>query len=272
MKPHEMIRIEPIFVNWGTGLNLGRQMGATSQGGAINISKGVGEYFTVLVGAQLGATASFAGANETCSAAKFVEFSVYESTNATHAGSAITGATLTLGGTAAGVMKGLYDAFYVITSDLTTSVNSKINGIDYHLGTTSADGSVVAPNFASVVNGMGGSAATVTNIPPKLPHYTAHSLTGAANFAGTTGVVYIAGDDDQGTGLSISMSAAGDTVVPRINKLQGKICINAHALSTNTPKWLSVGISTYAGSTGAFYAFLLRDSGPTPGALVTLNT
>ncbi len=268
MKPYEAIRIEPLNVSWGTGLNVGRNMGATAQGGVVDVSKGVPNHFTVLVGAQVGATASYAGAGETGTAARYVEFSLYEATAATHAGSAVAGATLTLGAATAGTLRGLYDAFYVVASDATTSVNVNINGIDYHLVATQADGSVAAPAWASVFNGQ-----TTDLKMPKIPHYKAHAATGAANFAGTSGVVYIAPDDDEATGLTIQMSAVTDTCVPRMHRLQGKIDVNAHALSTNTPKFLSVGLSTYAGSTGAFYAFLVRDAGgPTPGALVTVNT
>lgn len=268
MKAYEAIRIDPLNVSWGTGLNIGRNMGATAQGGVVDVSKGLPDHFTVLVGGQVGATASLAPAGETGTAANCFQFSLYESTAATHAGSAVAGATVTLGAATAGTLRGLYDAFIVLTSDVTTSVNLKLNNIDYHVVTTYADGSVAAPGFASAVNGR-----TTDVKMPKLPHYKAHAATGSVNFAGTTGVVYIAPDDDQATGLTIEMSAVSDTYVPRMNKLQGKIDVNAHALSTNTPKFLSVRLSTYNGSTGAFYAFLVRDAGAaTPGRLVTVNT
>jgi hypothetical protein len=83
--------------------------------------------------------------------------------------------------------------------------------------------------------------------------------------------MYLYPDDDQGTGLTIIMSGVGDTVVPYMKHLQGKISINAHALSTVNPKWLSVRKTTDSFDTSLFYSFLIRD-GVTPGALVALNT
>ena len=265
MKRYEALRIEPISISWGTGLNLGRAVGTTSQGGAINLSDhGIGD-FSILVGAQMGATASISG--ETVTAAKYMTFTVYESTAATHAGSAITGATMVLGCATAGVARGLYDAFLSVTSDLTTTVNVKINNIDYHTTLTGPgqDGSAVALELANSINGKALHAGH-----PKLPHYTAYTGTGGVFIA--SGVIYIAPDDDQATGLVIEMSAVSDTIVPRMNKLQGIIDINAHALSTNRPKWISIGNSTYTGSTGCYYAFLLRDGARTPGKLTALNT
>jgi transcriptional regulator with XRE-family HTH domain len=104
----------------------------------------------------------------------------------------------------------------------------------------------------------------------KLPHYKATCST-LGVFAGASGVIYIYPDDNQGTGLTIQMAGVGDTVVPYMKHLQGIININAHALSTVTPKWLSVRKTTDSFDTSLFYSFLLRD-GVTPGAIVDLNT
>ena len=263
-KPYEAVRIEPISIGWGTGLNLGGAMGATAQGGAVDITKGIGD-FTILVGAHVGATASATGV--TATAANYVQFSVYEATAATHAGSAISGATLTLGAATAAKLRGAYDAFLRISSLLTTTENITINGFSYHTTLTGPgrDGTAVAAELASAINGFSGGTAM-----PKLPHYKAYSATGI--FAGTSGVIYIAPEDDQATGLTILMASADATIVTYMSRLQGKIDINGHALSSNTPKWINVVNTTFNGGTGCFYAFLLRNGNQTPGRLVELNT
>lgn len=259
-KPYETIRIEPISVGWGTGLNLGGKLGASAQGGVVDITKGIGD-FSIIVGAHVGATASATGVSAT--GANAIQFSVYESTAATHAGSAISGATLTLGAATAGVLRGAVDALLQFSSKHTTAEYLTINGIQYGVGTTSADGTVAAAKWASAINGYGSCQ--------KLPHYKA--WTSAGNFMGTSGKVYLCADDDQATGLDIQMSAANSSGIPvTFWKLQGVIDINAHALSTNTPKFLNVVNSTYAGGTGCLYSFLVRRGAPTPAKVTKLNT
>jgi hypothetical protein len=259
-KPYEAIRIEPISVGWGTGLNLGGKMGATAQGGVVDITKGIGD-FSIIVGAHVGATASATGVSAT--AANYVQFSVYESTAATHVGSAISGATLTLGAATAGQLRGAVDALFTFSSKHTTSEYLTINGIRYGVGTTSADGSVANDKWASAINGFGSCQ--------KLPHYRA--WTSAGQFMGSTGAVYLCAEDDQATGLDIVMSAAGSSGIPvKFYKLQGVIDINGHALSTNTPKFLNVVNSTFNGGTGCFYSFLVRRGAPTPAKVTKLNT
>ena len=262
-KPYEAVRIEPISCWRGTAAG-GGAVGSTIGGGAVDITKGIGD-FTILVGAhnQLG-TASVMTLNSGTAVAD-VKFAVYEATAATHAGSAISGATISLGCATAGVMRGLVDAFLVVASVLTTTENLTINGITYHTTLTGPgqDGSAVSAEFAAKING---SAAGF----PKLPHYKAHTTGGG--FMGATAMIYIAPDDDQATGLTIEMASVTCTAVPYWNKVQGKIDINGHALSTNTPKWLSVRNTTMAGNTAVVYSFLIRGSGRTPGALVSINT
>ena len=262
-KKYEAIRIEPISIGWGTGLNLGGALGTTAHGGAINIGKSIGD-FTVLVGMQLNSTASALGVSGT--AAQYMQFSVYEATSSTSAGSAISGATLTLGAATAGVMRGLYDAVIACNSNLTTTENITINGLAYHTTLTGPgqDGSAVAAEMCNKFNGR-------STVQAKIPHYSA-TCTTLGVWAGTSGLIYVYPDDDQATGLTITMSAVGATTVPYMKKLQGKISVNAHALSTNRPKWINVVNTTFTGATSAVYAFLLRDGGPTPGALVSVNT
>jgi hypothetical protein len=262
-RPHDAIRIEPISIGFGTGLNLGGAMGTTAHGGAVNMGPNVGD-FTVLVGAHLGSTASAIGGGYGTGVAAIL-FTVYESTAATHAGSAISGATLKLGAATAGTLRGLYDCVIAVTSNLTTTENITINGYAYHTTLTGPgqDGSAVAAELCAKINGR----STVQN---KLPHYSA-TCTTLGVWAGTSGLVFIYPDDDQATGLTIAMDAAGSTILPGMNRLQGKISINAHALSTNRPKWINVTNSTYPGTTGTVYAFMMR-GGATPGALVSINT
>lgn len=261
-KPYEVCRIEPISCFRGTAAGGGAH-GSTIGGGAVDITKGIGD-FSILVGAhtQLGTAAVMSTDSGTW--VNNIKFSVYEGTAATHAGSAISGATLSLGCATAGVIRGAVDAIVYVSSNLTTAQTLTINGITYHTTLTGPgrDGSAVSAEYVAKING---SAAGF----PKLPHYKAHSTGGG--FAAATGAFYIAPDDDEATGLTITMSAVTDTAVPYWHKLQGKIDINAHALSTNTPKWLTVRNATHAGNTAVLYSFLLR-GGRTPGALTTLNT
>ncbi len=260
-KPYERIRIEPISCWRGTAAG-GGAVGSTIGGGVVDITNGIGD-LSIIVGAQsqLG-TASVMTLNSG-TAVNNIKFSVYEGTAATHAGSAISGATLSLGCATAGVMRGLLDAFVVVSSLLTTAQTLTINGIVYHTATTGPgrDGSAVSAEYVAAING---SAAL-----QKLPHYKAHSTGGG--FMGATSMFYITADDDEATGLTITMSAVTDTAVPYWNKVQGKIDINAHALSTCTPKFLSVRNATFAGNTAVVYSYLVR-GGRTPGALTAINT
>ncbi len=263
-KKFEAIRIEPLSIISGTGACTGAGIGSTDMGGAVDVSKGIGD-FSVLVGGYLGATSSISA--ESATTAKYVQFTVREATAATHVGSAITGATLTLGAATAGTIRGAYDVFVAVASALNTSVGIKINGYEYHNTALHAGaGTAAAIELANHINGLSTLAGT-----KKLPHYKAHIST-VGVFAGTTGMLYICPDDDQATGLTIEMSAVTDTVVPYMKRLQGVISVNGHALSTNTPKFINVSISTYAGDTSHFYSFLLRDGNRTPGAVTDLNT
>lgn len=268
-KPYEAIRIEH-FTNFmavdGESTKVaGGAMGSTIGGGAINVSRtGIGD-FSVLVGLYAGATAT--AVSESGTAIKKAMFAVYEATAATHAGSAITGATMTLGAATAGTLRGLTDAFIRVNSALTTDVAISINGFSYHTTLTGPgrDGSAVAAEMCNILNGI----STRTEFT-KIPHYKATCST-LGVFAGASGVIYIYPDDNQATGLTIQMSAVDATIVPYMKHLQGVININAHALSTNTPKWLSVRKTTDSFDTSLFYSFLIRE-GVTPGAIVDLNT
>jgi hypothetical protein len=258
MKNYEVMRFEPMNIAVATAA-VGGAIGATSGGGAINVTNGIGD-FSVLVGVRGGATIAL---GQTATAANYVQFAVYESTAATHAGSAISGATRTIGAATAGHLRGAVDAILTFSSKHTTAEYLTINGIQYGVGTTSADGSVAAAKWASAINGHGTCQ--------RLPHYKA-LVSSTGGFADTTGKVYLCSDDDQGTGLDIQMTAANSSGNPiGFLNLQGVIDINGHALSTNTPKFLSVKQTTYNGTTAIMYAFLLR-RGRTPAKVTQLNT
>ena len=262
-KKYEQLRIEPISCFFGTAAG-GGAVGSTIGGGVVDVSKSIGD-FSVLVGVYgvLGTVIVMSSRSGT--AANVVSFAVYESTAATHAGSAISGATVSMGAATAGTLRGLYDAFVIVSSLLTTTQTITINGFAYHTTLTGPgqDGSAVSAELRAKFNG---SAAGY----PKIPHYKTHSTGGG--FMEATALLYIAPDDDQATGLTIVMSAVTATIVPYWNKLQGIIDVNAHALSTNRPKFISVRNTTFQGGTSVVYSFLLRDGGPTPGALVSVNT
>lgn len=199
----------------------------------------------------------------TATAANYIQFSVVEATAASAAGSAISGATVTLGAATAAQARGLTRALLRVTSNLTTATEVQINGITYRTTLTGvgSSGEAVAAQLASAINGKATSE--------KLPHYRA-----VANYT-DTGVVLIEPDDDAATGLTIITTAAAATIVPLMLELQGAISIARSKFSTNTPKYIGVSWTTFNGATNVVICDAVRRptySPAFPGRVIQLDT
>lgn len=249
-RPLESIRIDPLFANFSTAA-------ATADG---KVLLNGGQDFSVMCYTRFGATVS---SGVSASVANYVQFSVTEGTAASANGSVISGATVTLGAATVVQCRGIHTAMLLVTSNLTTATKITINGIDYQTTQTGVgtSGEGVAEKLASAINGNATS--------DKLPHYRA-----AANY-GATGQILIEPDDDMGTGLTLIATAAGSTIVPYMIKGFGCIDVAGSKLSTNTPKYIGVQVSTYAGVTAVNAAFLVRRPSAAPcfpGRVVSITT
>ena len=248
---NDFINSIPLMVNQATAVATSMKVlhrgGDFSIRAAVHFASTVGE--AVSTGADLSATDAGNG----------VEFTVVEATAATAAGSAITGATLTLGCATVCQVRGGVISGIEVTSNLTTAVSITINGRSFHTSTTGPgrDGENVATELAAVINGSG------TWDP--LPHYTA-----VANGL-ATGLVTLEPNDEYATGLSIITTAAASTYRPMLGLCQGVINIQGSKLSTNTPKYIGVicGESTAAVGKAVFFE---RGNGRFPGAIVNVTT
>lgn len=233
--------------------------------------KHFGGDFSILCGAQFAATGAIGLPGSTAadySASKtdnVAVFTVVEATASTAAGSAISGATLSLGPATVNVIRGAAIGLFEITSGLTTTVSITINGKDYHTATTGPgrDGTAVATEVQTVLNG-GATGATKVD---KIPHYEA-----LAN-AQSSGVITLSPDDDMATGLTISASAAG-LYRPLGGICQGCINIQGSKLSTNTPKYIGVVIAETTGvvAKSVHLARFPSAGGAFPGAVVNVTT
>lgn len=248
--PSEKIRVTPLLVNFST-------LAATSLIGKTRL-RGHGD-FSVLCGV-LGGTVSTA---RTATAACKYDFSVIESTAASAAGSAISGATMTLGAATALTLRGAVNAICKVATNLATTVNLTVNGLTYHISTAGATAKNGAVALAEALNGGCTGATAVA----KVPHYSAIHTFASAN------LVLLTADDDQGTGLTITTVTGGVQVFQ--NHLQGVIDVQLSKLSTNSPKYIGVACTTHAGATGVRYAQLLSrpSAGPAmPGSKVSCTT
>lgn len=249
--PSEKIRITPLAVSLATA-------GATALN-AKTLYNGQGN-FSVLCGVRAAATTA---TGWTATAAMNWDFTVTESSAATVNATAITGAALSLGATAAFTMKGGVNCILKVTTDCATTAGVTINGIRY-IGTAVGEGDVASSGSMKIsraINGHGTSA--------KLPHYTA-----LANYTAKD-LVLITADDDMGTGLTVTCTA-GSGIQVFMNHLQGVIDVQGSKLSTVTPKYIGVNIVELTGAnTSVAYAQMI--SYPTgkpgmPGVKVSCTT
>lgn len=236
----------------------------TAAGTSMKI-KHVGGDFSILCGAKYAATVvgtlgNTAADYSASKADNVVSFTVVEATSSTSAGSAISGATLDLGCATANTIRGGVIGIVEITSALTTSVDITINNRNFHIGTTGADGTVVATIAANVINGL----STGATAADKLPHYE------VLPNAQASALLTISPDDDLGTGLTISASAAG-IWRPLGGMVQGCINVQGSKLSTVTPKYIGVIVSETTAAVSKS-VHMCRFNGAFPGAVVNCTT
>jgi hypothetical protein len=219
---YEKIRIEPLLCLSNTA--------AASEVRKIKWGDESKMLFTFGVGG-----AAVAGGVISATATSIVQFTLTESTASTAAGSAITGATMSLGCSTAYVVRNAEAIALTLTSVVSTTGTFSVNGYSYHCTAVDAatTGEGVASALAAAINGSGTFE--------KLPHYRAY-----ANF-GATGVVLIAPDDGYGTGLTCA-TANATNFKPRVTKYFGAIELRAEALSTVSPKYIGCVVTTYAGA------------------------
>jgi hypothetical protein len=255
MYPLDRVRIDPLQLNSATAAATSEKI-RIHGGRDFSILCQAGFYSTV----GLSEAASNADWSAT-DAGNAISFAVVESTAASVAGSAITGATLTLGPSTVCVVRGGAISVIYTNSVWTTAISVSINGRSYNLNTTGPgrDGEAVATELAAIINGRG------TWEP--LPHYEA-----LANES-VTGLVTIRPKDDMATGLTITSSAAAGTVVPWPGLCQGVINVQLSKLSTETPKYIGV---TCGESTAVVHRAVSMVRYPTangtPGAIVNCTT
>lgn len=250
MYPADKIRVTPLLIQFGTAAS-------TSLIGKTRF-RGQGD-FTVLCGVNAGTVSTAV----TATAAAKYDFSVVEATAATAAGSVITGATMTLGAATALTSRGNVSLLCKVASDLATTVNLTLNGLTYHISTAGATAKHGASALAEAINGgcTGGTAVD------KLPHYMAIKDFSSAN------LMLVTADDDQGTGITAVATSGGVQIF--VNDLQGVINIQQSKLSTNSPKYIGVALTTQAAATGVRYAQMISwPSGKPgiPGQRVDCNT
>jgi hypothetical protein len=183
---------------------------------------------------------SSAGTAISCTAVNVAQFALYESTASSHAGSAITGATLAIGAATAYKPRSANWMSLTMTSNVTTAMKLHINGFEYYctVSGVGSSGENVAGQIASAINGKG----TFT----KLPHYSA-----VANW-GSSGIVLIQSDDGMGTGLTLATAGATDFKPYAV--FTGAIDLKPGMLSTNTPKFIGISLTTCAGATAMRWA------------------
>lgn len=248
--PSEKVRITPLMVNFSTAA-------ATALIGKTRL-RGHGDV-SVICGVLAGTISTARTATAACK----YDFTVVESTAATAAGSAISGATMTLGAATALTLRGAVNMVCKVASNLATTVNLTINGLTYHISTAGATAKNGAVALAEAINGECTGATAVQ----KLPHYMA-----VADFA-TADLMLITADDDMGTGITAVATSGGVQIFQ--NDLQGVIDIQASKFSTNSPKYIGVACTTQAGATCVRYAQLLSrpSAGPAmPGKKVSCTT
>jgi hypothetical protein len=257
MYPLDNIRIDPLHLGQAT-------VASTSQ--KIRFDKGGGGDFSILVQAGFVSTDGLSAAStiadlSATDAGNAIEFTVVEATAASAAGSAISGATLTLGPATVAVVRGGALSMLQMTSAFTTAMSVTINGLSYGVATAYADAANLAAALASAINGN-------SNSYPKLPHYEA-----IANDIASA-IVSLRPDDDLGTGLTIVTTAAAATMVAYPGYAQGKINVQGSKLSTNTPKYIGVICGESSGVVVRAVSMVRYPSGKDafPGAVVNCTT
>lgn len=186
----------------------------------------------------VGATFISAAATGVCN------FQLLEATAASAAGSAVSGATLSLGvstanvvGSGAGVAVGVIQ----VTSDLTTAHVFTVCGSTFHttLAGPGRNGEDVAATVAYYINN----------------HATLSRFVEAVANNGGTGIVELW---PKPACTGITMETGDASAVMGYRKCQGVINIDVSKLSTTSPKYVGVSLSTHAGATAIRSVKLIR--------------
>jgi len=217
-KIYEQIRIEPMIANSNTAA-------VTSIRKVLwNDDQDMMFYFRIGGGSPTGTAMSATAAN-------VCQMTLTEATASSHAGSAISGATMTLGAATAYKPRSAESLIITLTSAVTTAVKLHINGYEYYatVSGVGSSGENVATQIEDAINGHGTFE--------KLPHYSAKG-----NFT-DTGIVLIYPDDGMGTGLTLATAGATDFKT-RVPAYTGCIELKVESLSTNRPKWIGVTLTT----------------------------
>jgi len=240
MRIYEQFRVEPLIANSNTAA-------ATSprkiKWSADDYRMG---FVCKLQGAPVTGTALSATAVQLC------QFSLTEATAASHAGSVITGATMTLGCATAYKPRSADAMVLIITSAIGSGASFTVNGQGFHCGTVDAatTGEGCASALAVAINGGG--------TQEKLKHYSA-----IGNWT-DTGIVLIYPDDGMGTGLTCTAANATDFKTRPLS-YTGCIELKAESLSTNTPKWIGVTLSTMTNASAERIVDCIRVPSYKPG-------
>lgn len=180
---------------------------------------------------ELGGSSAIGATFVSGAATGICNFQVLEATAASAAGSAVSGATLSLGvstanviGSGAGVAIGIIQ----VTSDLTTGHVFTVCGSTFHTATTGPgrNGEDVATEVAAVINAHSTLSRFVEAVP---------------NLSGT-GIIELW---PKPACTGISMETGDASAVMGYRKCQGIINLDVSKLSTTSPKYIGVSLSTY---------------------------
>ncbi len=215
----------------------------TAAATAIHKVKWTDEDRMLFVCSQGGATAASSALSATLINA--TTFTLLEATAATANGSAISGAAIVIGPTTAHQVVSAQGLLIRNTSSLTTAQTLEINGISINTTATDASGELTSTRVAAKINAAG------------IPHVTAY-----ANYT-DTGLTAVFPSDGLGTGISAT-STGGDYQLWVTNSV-GAIELNPQSLSTNTPKFIGVTLSTIGGATVVRSVDVIRMPRQNPG-------
>jgi len=188
-------------------------------------------------GGSTGSTDSFVSAAVVNSAT----FTLLESTGASLAGSAVSGATLSLGAATARKVRNCNIGIIQVTTDLTTATGLDICGVNIHTSVTGPgrDGEQVSAELASIINAN-------TTLNRKVEAYANLQTTGIVTLLPKSGCT------------GISLISCGASYVVGFRKAIGMIEFEANQLSTNSPKYVGVALTTVNGNAAARSVDLIK--------------
>jgi hypothetical protein len=252
-RPISQFRIDSLYGGFTTAASTSRDK--------VRLDGTLGNSFSVLCMVQCSTDGQGTGISATAVGGN-VHFSVTEASAASANSSVIAGATMQLGAATANDPKGVIKGLLTVTSNLATNITVTVNGVDYHTTAAGATALTGAAQIANLINGVGGSNK-------KVPHY--HAVSGYTSKL----TVLIEPEDDLGTGITVTSTAAAATAAWSMLNLQGVINISLDKLSTVTPKYIGLSVSSYTGATSLVTAYLIRNPSGNPcfaGRVIDLTT